>query len=384
MTDARGLCMVGIHRLGMCACLAIFFAFGVLRVADAGQRQDRTARAILAAIRGGDLATVRDLLGRGADVNAPDESGATALLLATLNADIGMMQLLLHHGANANMATKDRATALLWALHDPAKVKLLLDHGAKVPDDAIFASAAMPRGARVLRLLAEAGAELDLSKNGYTTLMAASRSGSIDTVRLLIAEGADARAKNKIGFTALYGTAFWPDSRPIIRLLLANGADASARVELAQPATDVFTALMGASMRGDSEAARASWTMGQIAACKGANLVAQPCLWPRLREAKRQSNRLSLDNPACRRLLVRPDTKLPSATLREHTIPSWQVAVHLIRSHLLGEHGACPGQGPGPVTPGQVMVWHSFGPCVQSIAGCLRSYPCTAAWHPRA
>jgi len=122
--------------------------------------------------------------------------------------------------------TKTKVTALLWALHDPDKVKLLLDPGAKVPEEAIFATASSPRGAITLRLLADAGAELNVSKNGYTTLMGASRSGSLDTVQLLIAKGADARTRNRIGFTALYGTASVRGSGPIVRFLLEQGADA--------------------------------------------------------------------------------------------------------------------------------------------------------------
>jgi hypothetical protein len=69
---------------------------------------------------------------------------------AVLDADVGVVKLLLSKGADANTPNKKGATALLWALHDPDKVKLLLDHGAKIPEEAVFAAAAIPGGSRTL------------------------------------------------------------------------------------------------------------------------------------------------------------------------------------------------------------------------------------------
>jgi ankyrin repeat protein len=249
--------MGSIHLLGICVSLAVCCAGSSPRSAEAAQSRDGINRAMLAAIRDGDKAAVHALLAQGANVNAPDEAGATALFHATLNADIGMMQLLLNNGAKVNAETRTKATPLIWGLHDPDKVTLLLDHGAKVSDEAIFASAAIPRGGSVFKLLADAGADLNVNRNGYTTLMAASRSGSLDTIRFLIAKGADVRARNRIGYTALYGTAFWPGSSPIVGSLLEKGADANVRVELSEPAEDVITGLMGAAMHGDVQVVQA-------------------------------------------------------------------------------------------------------------------------------
>jgi ankyrin repeat protein len=225
--------------------------------AEAAGLEVEVNRAVLAAVRDGDEAALEQLLVQGADVNAKDDSGATPLLHASVNSDVRMMELLIKHGANVSAATKTGGNALSSSLHDPEKVKLLLKHGANISGEAIFAAAAIPRGASVMRLFADAGAELNLNKNGFTTLMAASRSASPDMFQILIAKGADARARSRIGFTALYGAASWRGAEPIIRFLLQEGASPNVRVDLSGPANDVITPLMGAAMHGDAPTVQA-------------------------------------------------------------------------------------------------------------------------------
>jgi ankyrin repeat protein len=207
--------------------------------------------ALFHAIRDGDKKVVARLLKQGADVNARDVAGVPALMQATLNADVGMMELLLTNGAQADAQAEGGATALLWGLHDPAKVRLLLDHGAKVSDQAVFTAVAIPGAEAVLRLLAEHGANFNIRRNGFTPLMAAVRSCDLSMVRFLIDKGADVRGKTANGFTALYGAASWPGNVEIVRLLLDQGADANARVEVHEPAHDVHTALASAASHGD-------------------------------------------------------------------------------------------------------------------------------------
>lgn len=261
--------MGGIRLLGIYVSLAVCCSGTSPRSAKAGEPHDGTDRAILAAIRDGDKAAVHALLAQGANVNAPDKAGATPLFHAALNADISMMQLLLSNGANVNAETTTKTTPLIWGLHDPDKVKLLLDQGAKVSDEVIFASATMPGGLSVFKLLANAGADLNVSRNGYTTLMAASRSGSLDMIRFLIARGADVRARNSIGYTALYGAVSWSGSSPIVRFLLEKGANANVLVQLSDPAEDIITGLMGAAMHGDVQVVRALLDNGAVCNLQG-------------------------------------------------------------------------------------------------------------------
>jgi ankyrin repeat protein len=210
--------------------------------------------ALRLAVRAGDLPVVQALLDGGADVNAKDEVGTTCLMHAVLNAHVGVVKLLLSKGADANARNKKGATALLWALHDPNKVKLLLDHGAKIPEEAVFVAAAIPGGNRTLKLLADRGANLKVNKGGFTPLGAATRGGDLDTMRFLIEHGADFGAKTKSGYTALYGAASWPDNGAMVSLLLEHGADPKTKVEISGLAADAFTPVMVAAMRGDAGA----------------------------------------------------------------------------------------------------------------------------------
>jgi ankyrin repeat protein len=209
--------------------------------------------ALRSAVREGDLPVVQALLDGGADVNAKDENGTTVLMHAVLDADIGVVKLLLSKGADVNAQNKKGATALLWALHDPDKVKLLLDHGARIPEEAVFVAASISGGSRTLKLLANRGADLRASKGGFTPLGAATRSGDLDTIRFLIDQGADVGARTRTGFTALYGAASWSDTAAIVSLLLDHGADPKTKVETSGLAADVFTPVMAAAMRGDAE-----------------------------------------------------------------------------------------------------------------------------------
>jgi hypothetical protein len=81
---------------------------------------------------------------KGADVKAQDDHGASTLMQASLNADINVMRLLLDKGADVNASDPNGATALLWAGHDPEKVRLLLNYGARISEEVVFASVAIP------------------------------------------------------------------------------------------------------------------------------------------------------------------------------------------------------------------------------------------------
>jgi len=93
---------------------------------------DELGDQLLAATRKGDLATVKQLLDKGADVNTKTRYDSTPLFFACERGYLEVAKLLIERGANLNV--KDNfynATALSWAMdkkHD-AIVELLIDKG---------------------------------------------------------------------------------------------------------------------------------------------------------------------------------------------------------------------------------------------------------------
>ena len=109
------------------------------------------------------------------DVEKLDRAGENAMMLAALNGDLALVKLLIDKGAEVNKKG--------WApLHYAA---------ANGHDD-------------IVTLLVDNSAYLDAeSPNGTTPLMMAARGNHITTMKVLLDAGADARLKNQLGLTAL-------------------------------------------------------------------------------------------------------------------------------------------------------------------------------------
>ena len=93
------------------------------------------------AARKGDVAAVKALLKRGADVNAKFRYGATALSYAADKGHLDVVRTLLEHGADVNVKdTFYKATPIIWAaMKGHAQiVQALLDKGAEGADDALM------------------------------------------------------------------------------------------------------------------------------------------------------------------------------------------------------------------------------------------------------
>lgn len=92
---------------------------------------DPRAMRIMEALRGGARQTLARLLREDTGaVNLKGTGGATPLMYAVLYGDAAVVRQLIDSGANANASNDVGATALMWAVDDPDKVLLLLEHGA--------------------------------------------------------------------------------------------------------------------------------------------------------------------------------------------------------------------------------------------------------------
>lgn len=217
---------------------------------------DGVADALLYAIRDGDRLAVEKLLKSGAEINAADQTGTTPLMYAALNADPAIMELLLKNGAKVDSKNKAGTVALQLALHDFEKVKLLLDHGAAMSDDAVLLAAGIASSRDTLKLLADKGAKLNVRLNGFTPLMSAIIGGDRDTIGFLLERDADVKAKTKSGYTALHAGAWLARDDALVKRLLQMGADPKTQVNISEPAYDVLTPLMGAVVRGNAKVVR--------------------------------------------------------------------------------------------------------------------------------
>jgi ankyrin repeat protein len=123
--------------------------------------------ALIIAASGGDSLSVRELLARGASIDARDRNGGTALAHAAYWGHARVVDELIRSGASIDAPDDEGQTPLARALilGQPPVVQLLLKHGA-APDVADFEgttplmlAAESPRPEALIRLLLEAGAD---------------------------------------------------------------------------------------------------------------------------------------------------------------------------------------------------------------------------------
>ncbi len=162
---------------------------------------DPKAARMMELLRDGDRRAFQRMLSedpRIASLKGP--GGSTPLMYAVLYGDADVVRLLLDNGADPNVRNEAGASALMWAVDDLEKTRLLLQRGADV-------------NAR--------------SEDGRTALsIAASRSGSLAVVRLLLDSGANPSVKSpsyKGPLTPLSEAADVGDEA-VVRLLIERGA----------------------------------------------------------------------------------------------------------------------------------------------------------------
>jgi hypothetical protein len=136
--------------------------------------------------------------------------GGTLLMLTIMNQQMGSFQALLDHKADVSIHnTFDGRSALIEACsydrYDIRYAEMLIDRGANVND-------------------VETGPRRTGNSTRFTPLMAASREGKMDLVRLLVAKGADVNYRNEFKQTALTQCVL-VDKLGVALFLLENGAD---------------------------------------------------------------------------------------------------------------------------------------------------------------
>ena len=197
------------------------------------------ADALFAAIRHGDAGAVERALKSGISPEAVDADGTPAVMAAALFGDAHLLDVLLARHADPNAKGPGGTSALMWAVPDLAKVRSLLDHGAAInaksetERTALLVAASYPRTVDLLKLLLNRGADLRAQdRGGATALSLAVRSADVDVVRFLVDRGLDPAALAVAERRA--GLARW--DRPTAEYLLAK-APAPAKEMLGAVAT---------------------------------------------------------------------------------------------------------------------------------------------------
>ncbi len=220
--------------------------------ASAANREGMTPMQLAAA--NGSAAMIVRLIKAGADPNGPlTEYGDTALMMAARTGKTDAIEVLLEGGVKVNAAeTWGGTTALMWAAAErhPAAVKALIDHGADVNARSNFVAAANGRGFEGRTPSARTsgqGAE-EFASGSLTPLMFAAREGDVESVRLLVAAGADVNAVAGDGKDAL-GLAIFNGNYELASFLV------DSRSKVNQADTQGFTPLFWAVDRRNMETA---------------------------------------------------------------------------------------------------------------------------------
>lgn len=179
------------------------------RGADVNASTSKGKRALMVAASEGKAEVARLLIERGAEVDAADVYGTTALIVAATSGHTDVVALLLEHGADPAASDSSGGSPLVNATFfgHADTVKLLLSKLPKLEKqdgEELLMMAAGLGHAEIVGALLDYGVNINgRGLKQRTALMAAAAFNKIDVVRMLLARGVDLAAADEDGETAL-------------------------------------------------------------------------------------------------------------------------------------------------------------------------------------
>ena len=217
---------------------AVAAAAATMAAGSARQPGSDPADGLYQAIRTNDLARLKTLVSSRDAANARDPFGATPLMNAAIAGSVDAMTVLIDRSADLDAQNPFGTTALMMSATQIEKVRLLLDRGAKATiaskqgRTALFIAAMSEGSEPIVRLLMAKGADVrakDTFQN--TTLTAAAYGNDLDTIRLILDAGVDVNAAGVTGVTPLLGASY-NANLPAVQLLLSKGASVNAAARM--------------------------------------------------------------------------------------------------------------------------------------------------------
>ncbi|QDK39162.1 ankyrin repeat domain-containing protein [Bdellovibrio sp. NC01] len=175
-------------------------------------KKEAATTPLMTASAEGNVKTLEALLKSKVAVDAKDQKGFTALMLAASNGHQAATKLLLANKANINEQNDDGEMPLYFALinEHPEVAIDLINSGANIQDvngegesALLIATTANQNDVMALLIKKDKSLVNKASSSSTTPLMEAARFGTEKTINMLLKAGADKKAKNQNGKTAL-------------------------------------------------------------------------------------------------------------------------------------------------------------------------------------